>query len=290
MALGKGLNSLIPQQTTRKSIRRETGDNTATPTAGADAVWHIPLSEIVPNTEQPRKTFDDKALADLVASIEKHGILQPVTVTEKEDGGYELIAGERRTRAAQLAGLATLPAIVRTVSDQEKLELALIENIQREDLNPIEEGFSYKRLIDEFGLTQQEVADQVGKSRSAIANTIRLLELPDPIQHALIDGVLSAGKARALLSLKDEQAQQEMFESMIGKKMTVREVEESVAAKGPTSRKGSVRRDPNIIAQERLLEDRLGAKVYITNTGDKGTIQISYSSQDELKRLIEELS
>lgn len=287
MALGKGLNSLIPQQKTRKTIRRETGGKEENQ---FDKVWEIPISEIVPNSAQPRKVFDDDALADLVASIKTHGILQPISVTEKEDGGYELIAGERRTRASQLAGKTTIPAIVRSVTDQEKLELALIENIQREDLNPIEEGFSYKRLIDEFGLTQQDVANQVGKSRSAVANTIRLLDLPEPIQKALIDGAISPGKARALLSLKDQDAQQDMFESMLGKKMSVRDVEESVAARGAGSRKGAVRRDPNIVAQEHILEERLGTKVHITNTGEKGTIQISYSSKDELKRLLKELS
>lgn len=287
MALGKGLNSLIPQQQPRKTIRKETGKSDV---ANLDKVWEIPLSEIVPNQAQPRKVFDDAALAELVASIKKHGILQPISVTEKEDGGYELIAGERRTRASQLAGKTTIPAIVRSVTDQEKLELALIENIQREDLNPIEEAFSYKRLIDEFGLTQQDVADQVGKSRSAIANTIRLLDLPEPIQKALIDGVLSSGKARALLSLKSQEEQQEMFESMIGSKMTVRDVEASVAAKGSGSRKGSTRRDPNILAQEQLLEERFGTRVHISSSGEKGTIQISYTSKEELKRLLSELS
>lgn len=287
MALGKGLNSLIPQQgsSARKSMRKETSA-----AASTDKVWHIPISEIVPNSEQPRKTFSPQDLEDLISSIKKHGVLQPITVTEKADGGYELIAGERRTRASQMAGLATIPALVRSATEQEKLELALIENIQRQDLDPIEEAFAYQRLIDEFGLTQQEVADQVGKSRPLVANTIRLLGLPELIQKALIDKKITVGKARALLSLKSEKEQLDMFKSMMGEGITVREVERAVELKGPTSRKGSVRRDPNIAAKEQLLEERFGTKVRITQKGERGTIQLEYHTREELERLLSELS
>lgn len=285
MALGKGLNSLIPQNNKpRKIIRKETSlDKTS-------QIWHIPISEIVPNEEQPRKNFSHQELEDLVASIKKHGIMQPLTVTEKPDGGYELIAGERRLRASTIAGLPTVPAIVRSVTSQEKLELALIENIQRQDLDPIEEAFAYKRLVDEFGMTQQEVADSVGKSRPVVANTIRLLELPEEIQKALIDREISMGKARALLSLRDEKEQLKVFSEMMGQSVTVRDVEREVAERGAMSRKGSVRRDPNLLAQEQLIEERLGARVNITQKGEKGTITIHYFSKGELKRLIEELS
>ncbi len=287
MALGKGLNSLIPQKKDRKRIRKETGSSAS---SSKDKIWHIPISEIVPNAEQPRKVFSHDELESLVKSIKEHGIIQPITVTEKEDGGYELIAGERRLRASQVAGLPTVPAIVRSATQQEKLELALIENIQRHDLNPIEEAFSYNRLIQEFGLKQQEVSDRVGKSRPYIANMVRLLGLPDEIQKALMDGKISVGKARALLSLKSEDEQLGMFTSMMGEGMTVRDVEKSVERKGAASRKGSVRRDVNLRAQEQLLEDRLGSKVTITQRGEKGTIVINYYSKEELKRLIEELS
>jgi ParB family chromosome partitioning protein len=286
MALGKGLNSLIPQNTKVKTAVKKdivASDN-------RDNIWHIPISEITPNEEQPRKNFDHKDLEDLVASIKKHGVMQPITVTEKMDGGYELIAGERRLRASQVAGLATIPAIVRSVTQQEKLELALIENIQRQNLNPIEEGFAYKRLIDEFGLKQNEVAEQVGKSRSVVANMIRLLDLPDEIQNALSDGKISTGKARALLGLKSENEQMKVFKSMVGEEMTVRDVEDVVSKKAGLSRKGSKRKDPNILAQEELLEDRLGSKVLITQKGEKGTIVVHYSSKDELKRLLQELT
>ncbi|MBT3418752.1 MAG: ParB/RepB/Spo0J family partition protein [Candidatus Magasanikbacteria bacterium] len=289
MALGKGLGSLIPQhKTKRKVLRRETSGASDVP--DGVRVIDIPLTEIVPNSEQPRKHFDHHDLESLVASIKKHGILQPVTVTEKSDGSYELIAGERRFRSSQIAGLVTIPAIVRSVTDQEKLELALIENIQRQQLNSIEEAFAYRRLMDAFGLTQQQVADQVGKKRPTVANTVRLLDLPSVVQKALIDGQISAGKARALLSLKDEKEQLAMFKSMIGESMTVREVEQVVARKGPMSRKGSVRRDPNLLAQEQLIEERLGTKVHITKKGEKGKIEIEYYSKEELKRLISELS
>ncbi|HAZ29067.1 MAG TPA: hypothetical protein DCY48_04845 [Candidatus Magasanikbacteria bacterium] len=284
MALGKGLQSLIPQQKIKEKKKEQ-----ASTEQHADRIWHIPLSEIVPNAEQPRKIFSHQELEDLTASIRAHGVLQPIIVTEKADGGYELVAGERRLRASQIAGLSTIPCLVRTATQKEKLELALIENIQRQNLNPIEEAFAYQRLMDEFGLTQQEVADQVGKSRSAVANIVRLLDLPDEIQKALVDGKLAMGKARALLSLKSEKEQRSVFKSMMGEAMSVRDVERAVAQKGAPSRKGSVRRDPNIIAQEQLIEDRFGTRVHITQKGEQGTITIEYYSRPELKRLIEEL-
>ncbi len=290
MALGKGLGSLIPQQPARKIIHHETTAPTVTVLSPKEKLWQIPLTEIVPNSEQPRKHFSHSELEDLVASIKQHGVLQPITVTEKDDGGYELIAGERRFRASQIAGIATVPAIVRSATRQEKLELALIENIQRQDLNAIEEAFSYRRLIDEFGLTQQLVSEKVGKSRSHIANLVRLLDLPDPIQKSLIDGTLSMGKARAILSLESADEQIAMFKSMMGAEMSVRDVEQAVQQKGERSRKGSVRRDPNVMAQEQLLEERLGSKVRITQKGEKGTIVIEFHSRDELKRLLQDLT
>ncbi len=282
MALGKGLGSLIAPHKS-KSIRKDD------PTQ-SDRVWYIPLSEIVPNPEQPRKHFAHQDLEDLVASIKEHGILQPLLVSEKEDGGYELIAGERRFRASQIAQLPTVPALVRPATEQQKLEFALIENIQRQALNPVEEGFAYQRLIDSFGLTQQDVADRVGKSRPVVANTIRLLDLPDVIQKALVDGQLSTGKARALLSLKSTEDQLRMFQQMMGMQVNVRDVERLVADKGAASRKGSVRRDPNLLAQERALEESLGTKIRITQKGERGKIEIEYFSREELKRLVEELS
>ncbi|HQF57118.1 MAG TPA: ParB/RepB/Spo0J family partition protein [Candidatus Magasanikbacteria bacterium] len=285
MALGKGLNSLIPQQKTRKIIRHETGI-----VNGEGRIWDVSITEIAPNSEQPRKEFSHQELEDLVSSIKKHGILQPLVITEKADGGYELIAGERRLRASQIAGLATVPAIIRSVSQQEKLELALIENIQRQNLNAIEEAFAYRRLIDEFNLTQEKVAEQVGKARSTIANLVRLLDLPEIVQKALVDKKISVGQAKALLSLNSEKEQISVLKSMLGEKMTVREVENVIQNRPVVSRKGSVRRDPNIIASERILEEALGTKVHITQKGNKGKIEIEYYSAEDLKRLINELS
>lgn len=284
MALGKGLGSLIPQQKQRGVVHKETGmgDNSR--------VWHIPLTEIFPNAEQPRKDFSHAELEDMVSSIRQHGVLQPVLVTEREDGGYELIAGERRFRASAIAGLPTIPAIVKSATRQEKLELALIENIQRQNLNPIEEAFAYRRLIEEFNLTQEEVSKRVGKARPSVANMLRLLDLPEPIQKGLVDGKISVGKAKALLSLKSADEQLKIFREMIGERANVRDVERAVAQRGEASRKGSVRRDPNLLAQEQLLEDRLGSPVKISQRGEKGTITISYYSKDELKRLMQELT
>lgn len=283
MALGKGLSSLIPQQKTSTQKAKKT-----TPQEGR--LWNIPLSEITPNPDQPRKNFAHAEIENLVASIKKHGVMQPLTVSELPDGSYQIIAGERRFRASQIAGLPTVPAIVRSATPQEKLELGLIENIQRQQLNPIEEAFAYKRLTNEFGLTQKEVAKQVGKKRPTIANMMRLLELPEEVQKGLIEEKISAGKARALLTLKSEAEQIAMYQSMIGEKMSVRDVERSVAKKRPVSRKGSVRKDPNLRAQEELIEDRLGTKVQITKKGEKGKIVIEYYSLEELKRLLQELT
>jgi len=292
MALGKGLNSLISAKP-RSFLHRETASahfgRSAQASSGKEQIWYIPISEITPNTEQPRKEFSHQEMEDLVLSIKQHGILQPLVVTEKEDGGYELIAGERRLRASQIAGLATVPSIVRTASKRQKLEWALIENIQRQNLNPLEEAFAYARLIEGFGLTQEQVAEQVGKSRSTIANMLRLLTLPESIQKSLMDGQLSVGKAKALLSLATPKEQLEMFKSMTGEKMSVRDLERKVAV-APVSHKGFVRRDPNVMAQEKLLEERLGTKVYITQKGQSGRITIEYYSQAELKRLINDLT
>ena len=286
MALGKGLNSLIPQQKTRKKIRRESsfsaGDN--------NKIWKIAIEEIVANSSQPRKNFSHGDLEDLVLSIKKHGILQPLIVTENPDGGYELIAGERRLRASQIAGLAEVPIIIRSATEQEKLELALIENIQRQDLNPIEEAVAYARLVNEFNLTQEQVSEQMGKSRSTIANILRLLNLPDQIQEALIEGKITTGKAKALLGLKTEKEQLEVFSDMIGTRMSVRDLERDINRNHKKSKKGMTRRDPNLLAQEEILEDRFGTKVQITQKGEKGKIIIEYNSLEELKKILRELA
>jgi ParB family chromosome partitioning protein len=288
MALGKGLNSLIGGDASlasaRTTIRKQTGANDL-----VDRVLQLSLSDIHANRSQPRHHFDPKMLDDLVMSIRQHGVLQPIVVTEDPEGGYELIAGERRMRASKLAGKDTIPAIVRSATDQERLELALIENIQRHDLNPVEEARAYRQLMDEFGLTQQQVADQVGKSRPAVANTLRLLDLPDDILSALESGDISAGKARALLSLKSEDEQHDMFQSMIGQHISVRDVEAAVSeSKGGT--KGSKRRNPNIVSIEKDLETALGTKVRVQESGGRGKITIEFFSGEELQQLISQLT
>ncbi len=295
MALGKGLGSLIP---TKKSLPVLENGSDSDSVSGLEhksivskenQVMHIPLSEITPNPDQPRKHFSHADLEDLIASIKVHGVLQPILVSEKVTGGFELIAGERRFRASQMAGKATIPALIKKTTDQQRLEIALIENIQRQSLNPIEEAFAFQRLIEEFDLTQEEVAVRVGKSRPAVANTIRLLDLPEVIQRALMDGSLSMGKARALLSLKSSDDQIAMFQSIIGEHMTVRAVETTVARQGQESRKGSVRRDPHLMEVERNLEEKFGTKVRITQKGEKGTIVLEYYSKDELKKMVDDL-
>ncbi len=288
MALGKGLNSLIPQ--TRSTVSKsDSGFDKFSIKNDGTQIIQIPISEIVPNAEQPRKNFSHQELEDLVLSIKEHGVMQPITVVERREGGYELIAGERRMRASQIAGKNTVPAIVRVATPQQMLELALIENIQRQDLNPIEEAVAFKRLIEVFGLKQDEVAKKVGKSRSAIANTVRLLDLPNDIQTALMDGKISMGKARALLSLSSEREQLKVFQTMIGESASVRDIEERVRNNNSKSRKGSVRKDPNIMAQQQLLEDTLGTKVTITKKGESGNITIYYDNLLDLKRIISDL-
>jgi len=276
MALGRGLSALISTN----------NSNNKSANLDKDKIWHIPISEIEPNQDQPRKHFDEKALEDLSDSIKEHGVLQPILVVEKSDGGYELVAGERRLRASKLIRLATIPAVVKKMDDQQKLEVALIENIQREDLNPIEEAFSYRRLIDEFGLTQMDVSKKVGKSRPVIANTIRLLELPEEIKQALAVGKIKAGQARTLLGLKNEQQQLDALKSILGEKITVRELERVVRKKAPVD---MVRKDPNITFFEDELRSALGAKVLVTTKSGKGNINIRFNSNEELKGIVDKI-
>ena len=278
MALGRGLNALISSSSKQK--------NTADDQAGQDRIWYIPVSSIAPNTHQPRQNFSTPELEDLAASIKEHGILQPLLVTERPDGGYELVAGERRWRAAQMVGLATVPALIKKFADQQKLEVALIENIQRENLNPIEEAFAYQRLMEEFSLTQQDVADKVGKSRPAIANIVRLLSLPEEIKTALVDKRINMGQARALLGLEDSAKQLDMLSSMLGQRITVRELERTVGKQN--LKKGH--RDPNLNYLEDQLRTALGTKVTLTKKGERGTIVIDYYSQEELANIIKKIT
>jgi len=280
MSLGRGLGALItPTTASRKAIATDQK-------LDSQRIWHIPVSEVHPNPKQPRRYFEQDAMDELADSIRKHGVLEPLLVSEQVGGGYELIAGERRWRACRQVGLPTVPVIVKELADQEKLEISLIENIQRADLNPIEEAFAYKRLIEEFHLTQQEVGEKVGKARPTVANMIRLLDLPEEAQTALILQKINTGQARALLSLEGE-AQLNMLSSMLGQKITVRELEREVSKQRLD--KSSLRRDPNLSYLEDKLREALGTKVAISQRGEKGTVTISYFSKEELARVIKKI-
>lgn len=253
----------------------------------------LKISQIEPNREQPRKQFDEDALQELADSIKQFGVIQPLIVTKRKDY-YELIAGERRWRASRLAGLTEVPVIVRDYTDQEIVEIALIENIQRENLNPIEEAFAYKRLLEEFNLKQDEVAERVSKSRTAVTNSMRLLKLSEQVQTMLIDDMISSGHARALLALSDEALQYEIACKIFDEKLSVRETEKLVKKlleEKPTTTTAP-EEDLSFIYDdiENKLKQVLGAKVKLkTKNANKGKIEIEYFSKDELERITEML-
>ncbi len=284
MSLGRGLGALITP--TGGSARKQTVLSTGQ--TGGDRIWTIPLNEIKADPKQPRRLFKPEELQELADSIKVHGVLQPILVREKDTGGYEVIAGERRFRASQLAGISTIPAIVKKFADRERLEVALVENLQRENLNPIEEAYGYERLIKEFGLTQEQVAEKVGKSRPAVANLVRLLGLPSEVQTALIQGEINTGQARSLLTLASPTEQLAMLASMRGQKITVRELEAKVRTGAPRS---VLPRDPNLAYLENELRSALGAKTTITpKAGGQGMITIQYHSTEELSDIIKKIT
>jgi ParB family chromosome partitioning protein len=272
-ALGRGLEALIPLA------------------KGEPGIVEIPLGEIRPSPFQPRKRFDDKKLEELAASIRARGILSPVIVRQIP-GGYELVAGERRLRAAERAGLERIPAVVREISNAEMLEVALIENVQREDLNPIEEAEVYRRLIEEFGLIQEEMAARVGKDRASIANTLRLLKLPHPIREDLIEGAMSAGHGRALLGLEGRDLQLKAREAVIRRGLSVRATELLVRRlnSGPAAQDRSIRRKaPGLAQAEEQLRRALATKVRIIRQGQRGRIELEFYSEDDLERLVRKI-
>lgn len=247
------------------------------------------LSEIEPNREQPRKEFDEAALRELADSIEKHGLLQPLVVRTMPDGSYQLVAGERRWRASRMAGLTEVPVVIRQIDDGEAMELAMIENLQREDLNPIEEAAGYKYLMDTFGLTQEQVAETCGKSRPAVSNAIRLLALPADILELIKIGELTAGHGRAILSITDE-ALREQAVIMAQKGASVRELERLAQKKKATATKAPKKQDNFYKETELALKNEIGRKVKIEGKGkEKGTITIEFYSKDDLKAIAEKL-
>jgi ParB family chromosome partitioning protein len=247
----------------------------------------VAIDRIRPNPRQPRTEFEEGALADLATSIRTQGVIQPLLVRRSSDGDFELIAGERRLRAAERAGLTHVPVFVRDISDGESLEIALVENIQRDDLSPLEEAAAYQRLMNEFGHTQEQVAERVGKSRPAVANALRLLRLPDTIKKDLARGRLSAGHARVLLSIDDPEAQLRAAKQIQTRQMSVRDAEHLASA-----RRGPVRptaRDPHRGALERELSAALGTRVRITPKGKGGRIEIEFYSTEELQGLVDRI-
>ncbi len=276
-ALGKGINALIPDF--------ETG---TAATEAQEGLRELMIDEIVPNRNQPRKAFEEEALQELADSIRENGVIQPIVVQKKGDG-YELICGERRWRSAQKAGLKRIPALVREASSAESLQIALIENIHRQDLNPIEEAQAYQRLVDDFDLTQEAIAQRVGKKRATVANYLRLLKLSRPIQEDLISGELTMGHARALLALETAQDMETVRREVAKKAMNVRQVEsfiQKLKSRGhPRSPKKIAQKDIYIKNMESTLQRHFGTKVEIEPATKGGKLSIHYYSNDDLSRI-----
>lgn len=286
-ALGKGLSALIPDSYA-KSVEFQSHVHKERPNTGENAIQEILITSIKPNRVQPRHRFPEEKIDELAASIKEQGILQPIIVKKSGDG-YELVCGERRTRAAQKCGLDKIPAIVKDLAEEKLLEWALVENIQREDLNPIEEAQAYVRLLEERGLSQDELARKVSKDRSTVANTIRLMRLPQDVLEGLIDGRLQAGHARALLALPTPEHQRQLAKRIMEDKLSVRQVEELVGRSITRKRRARTARvmDQDIIHLETKMERKLGTQVRIyPNKKNQGRIEIRYYSFDDLDRLL----
>ncbi len=284
--LGKGLEALIPE-----SVPEATRDDAGRADGG---VASVPLSRVSPSADQPRKRFDDQSIAELAESIRRHGVIQPLILEADGSGGYRIVAGERRWRAASIAGLAEVPAIVKEYGLEKRLEIALVENVQREDLNPIDEAEAYRQLMEATGLTQDQVAERVGKSRPAVANALRLLGLPADAMEALRSGAISAGHARAILSAVDPAHRRTVLRRAMEDGISVREAEALAAACNsggkPAERKPARTAeprplDPNVAAIEQELIGRLGTKVAIKGDASRGSITIEYFSMDDLDRV-----
>ena len=286
-AMGRGLGAILSAET--KAVQ------TATDT-GAEAlvgnIMEVPIEDIFPNPDQPRTHFDEKALQELSESIKVLGIIQPITV-RKEGQKYKIISGERRYRASKLAGLKTIPAYIRLVNDQELLEMALVENIQREDLDPIEVALTYQRLLEEIGLTQDSLSQRVGKERSTITNSLRLLRLSPDVQQAVREGIISAGHGRAIISLEDIDNQQIRFKKIINEKLNVRQAEE-LAKKLKNPKQAAVPKElPHKLRKaEKSLVDTLAVKVEIKSSakGNKGKIVLNFSNESELEKILSHFS
>lgn len=295
--LGRGLDALIPNKaggTSKETVKRtrSTGKKEKTEAQEKPAAERlVKISSVEPNLNQPRRHFDEDALMELSESIKQYGVLQPLLVSDKKDY-FEIIAGERRWRAAKMAGLKEVPVVVKEFTDQEIVEISLIENIQREDLNAVEEAMAYKRLMDEFHLKQDEIADRVGKSRTAVTNSMRLLKLSAKVQQMLIDEMITAGHARAILAVSDMEKQESLAMRVFDEKLSVRETEKLVkAVLAPPKENKPHSYSAEDVAYENLEEKMksiMGTKVLIhRKKNDKGKIEIEYYSRDELERIID---
>ena len=292
---GKGLETLIPQKNSGDSADKKTEvkvvEKIVEKVVEKPGELELKLSDIVPNSEQPRKDFDEDALTELAESIRQFGVLQPLLV-QKKGKFYEIIAGERRWRAAKIAGLKKVPVIIKDFTDLETVEISLIENIQRENLNSIEEAYAYKRLIEEFRLKQDEVAERVSKSRAAVINSMRLLKLDERVQKMLVEDMITSGHARALLSLEDPELQYQTAQKVFDEKLSVRETEKLVKKILNPKKIQEKPADEQMNAVYERMEERLkgivGTKVAISRgKGNKGKIEIEYYSQEELERILE---
>ena len=270
-ALGKGLEALIPGGVWG---------------GAGGTLTELRIAEVAPNPFQPRRKMDEKKLEELASSIKARGVIQPVVV-RRAAGGYELVAGERRLRAAERLGMATIPAIVREATDSQALELSLVENLQRDDLNAMEEAVAYRELRERFGMTQEALAVAMGRDRSSVANTLRLLSLPEEVCKAISDGALSRGHALALAGLASERDQKVLARKIIARGLSVRETEAIARRMSHPAARARKRKDPHVAAVEGDLRERLGTQVKIRGTGRRGKIEISYSGADELERLVE---
>lgn len=288
--LGKGLNALIPPSTEEKKIPEKVNSSLVSET---DKETMVNITKIEPNRTQPRKNFDEDALQELSDSIKQFGIIQPLIVQDRKDH-YEIIAGERRWRAAKKAGLKEVPVIIKNYTDQEIVEISIIENIQREDLNPIEEALAYKRLLEEFNLKQDQVAERVSKSRTAVTNSMRLLKLCDKVQQMIIDEMITTGHARAILSIEDPEEQYSIAQKIFDEKLSVREVEKLMKNMGkPAKEKKAKDTKLEVIYQdiEEKLKQKLGAKVVINSKGNgAGKMEIEFYTHDDLEKLVDMLS
>jgi ParB family chromosome partitioning protein len=286
--LGRGLSALLSDASTDIT-------NTATEAKPANSISEISISQIQANPFQPRTEFEEVALAELAESIKIHGVIQPITVRKMGYDSYQIISGERRTRASILAGLSRIPAYIRVANDQEMLEMALIENIQREELNPIEIGLSYKRLMEECSLKQDEVGDRVGKNRSTVTNYLRLLKLPDSVQLALKEGKISMGHARAIINVDDPKKQEWMLEQMLANELSVRSVENLVREENTKPNDTKANKTParpnkseTLVEYQKSLSDRFNTKISIkADDKGRGNIKIPFRSQAELQRIID---